>query len=65
LSLQYSSESEPFTVGYAYEALARAEMVAGDQERMNAFLEQAKSKAEQLEDEEDKRLLVDDLATIG
>ncbi len=34
----------PFYTGYAYEALARAELVAGRQDEMNAFLTRAKTR---------------------
>jgi len=51
-------------VGFGYEALARAERVAGNKEKMKEYLAQAWSYAENVEDEEDKKLLVKDLETI-
>jgi hypothetical protein len=65
LSLKYSHDAEPFFAGYAYEALARAEKVAGDAAQMNGYLEQAKAQAEKVTDEQDRKLLEDDLATIA
>ncbi len=56
--------SDPFTIGYAYEALARAESVAGDQHKKDAYLTEAKKAAEGVEDEESKKWLLDDLKTI-
>jgi hypothetical protein len=54
----------PFYQGYAYEALARAEQVAGDHEAMEKFLTQAHQVAASLIDPEEKKQLLQDLATI-
>ena len=54
----------PFYLGYAYEALARAEMVAGNREKMTDYLQQAFQVAEQISDPEEKKMLLDDLSTI-
>ena len=51
-------------VGFGYEALARAEMVVGNKEKMKEYLAQAWTCAEKVEDEEDKKLLVKDLENI-
>lgn len=55
----------PFYLAYAYEALARAEAVAGNGAGMRAYLEKARQVAEQLNDPESKRQLLADLGTIG
>jgi hypothetical protein len=55
---------QSFYKGYAYEALARAEMVAGDREKMTEFLQQAFHFAEQVADPVEKKMLSDDLNTI-
>lgn len=65
LSLQYSEKLEPFYKGYAYEALARAEQVAGDREKARELAAEAHRLAEQVSDAEEKKLLLDDLAGIG
>jgi len=57
--------SDPFTIGYAFEALARAEAVAGDKTQMAEYLTEAMKAAERVEDEEPKSWLLDDLKTIG
>jgi len=57
-------EADPFTFGYAYEALARAEAVAGDGAKSAEYLEKAKQAAENVEDEESKTWLLNDLKTI-
>lgn len=55
----------PFYLGYAYEALARAEMVAGNADGMAASLQEAQRVAETVPDAEARKTLQDDLATIG
>jgi hypothetical protein len=54
----------PYYRGAAYEALARAEMVAGDQNEMEKYLIQAHQIAASLSDPEEKKMLLNDLATI-
>ena len=65
VSLKQSESCEPFHTGFAYEALARAEMVAGNQALMNAYLAKAREFAEKVEDPDDKEALQGDLASIG
>jgi len=55
----------PFYLGYAYEALARAEMVAGNADRMADSLQKAQEVAETVPDAEARQMLQDDLTTIG
>jgi hypothetical protein len=55
---------EPFYLGYAYEALARAEMVAGNDEKVEKYLQKAKDTAEEVANKDHKQWLLDDLATI-
>lgn len=54
----------PFYLGYAYEALARAESVAGNKAEMEAFLVQSNQVADRLPDPQAKKQLLEDLATI-
>ena len=54
----------PFYLGYAYEALARAEMVAGNQEKMEKYLESARQAADEVPNADHKQWLLDDLVTI-
>jgi len=65
LSLASADETQPFFRGYAYEALARASAVAGDARACHERLEQARYWAERVEEESEKRGLLDDLATIA
>lgn len=55
---------EPFYLGYAYEALARAEAVAGDRVHAKEYVGMAKGLAEKVTDEEGKTALLRDLETI-
>lgn len=52
-------------LGFAYEALARSAMVAGDADQMAAWLERARAAAEEIADPEDRAVLGQDLATIA
>ena len=64
MSLKSAQGGEVVFIGFGYEALARAEMVAGNKEKMNEYLDQAWSCAEKVEEEDDRKLLVKDLETI-
>jgi hypothetical protein len=64
-ALKYAEGQPPFYLGFAYEALARAEMVAGDKAKMSEYLEKAYMLAEDVEDEEDREVLMGDLKTIS
>lgn len=55
---------QPFYLGFAYEALARAELVADNLNQMESFLVQAHQIAASLPDPEEKKMLLSDLATI-
>jgi hypothetical protein len=59
-----SPDLPSFCLGYAYEALARAEMLAGNWDKMQAYLELAHPIAEKMEEDADRNLLLNDLATI-
>jgi hypothetical protein len=64
LAASQGEEVPPFYLGYAYEALARAEMVAGDREKMGAYLAEAQRAAEAISDPEGRKQFLEDLATI-
>lgn len=51
-------------LAFAYEALARAAAVAGDDDAVFAHTEQALAAAKDIADDDDRKLLLDDLATI-
>jgi hypothetical protein len=64
LSLQHAKELSPFLKGYAYETLARAEMLANKRFIMKEYLAKAHEMLEQVEDEEDRQTLAQDLESI-
>ena len=64
LSLRYSQEETPFLRAYANEALARAEKVAGNGTLAAKYHAEAMRLAESVEEADDRKLLLDDLATI-
>ncbi len=64
VSLKLAEGHEPFYAAFAYEALARAEMVAGNKAKMQEYLKKALALAEKVEDEEDKQVLMADLGSI-
>lgn len=64
LCLQYSREEPPFFLAYAYEALARAEALAGNQALAEQYYGEALRLAEAVVDTEDRELLLADLNMI-
>ncbi|MBI3162818.1 MAG: hypothetical protein HYZ23_09920 [Chloroflexi bacterium] len=64
VSITHSEGCPPFYAGFAYEALARAEMVDGNHEMMNEYLAKARELAEQVDDAEDKEVLMGDINSI-
>jgi hypothetical protein len=64
LCLQYSRPEPPFFLAYAYEALARAEKLAGNDALVDTYHAEAARLAELVTDPEDKQLLIADLNTI-
>jgi tetratricopeptide (TPR) repeat protein len=64
VSLKLAEGYEPFYAAFAYEAFARAEMVAGNKAKTQEYLEKAFALAEKVEDEEDKQVLMGDLGSI-
>ena len=62
--LTYSRDLEPFYLGYAYEALARAAKVAGDAEECSRYLAAAEEQARAVTRQEDRALLEADLVSL-
>ena len=65
LCLEASRSEEPFYLGFAYEALARAEFVAGNIRDATRHLEQATALAAKVKAEDEQKLLKDDLESLG
>lgn len=64
MCLEKTPRDEPFYLGYAHEALARAESVAGCLEKAQEQLAESWGHAEKVTNDEEKKLLVDDLKTL-
>lgn len=64
LCLRHSGEESPFYLAYAHEALARAELLAGDDAVAQHHLQTARDLAELVTDAGDRAALEKDLATI-
>ncbi len=53
-----------FDKGFAYEALARAHAVGGNEREMESFLDRARAAAREVDDEADRAVLLADLTTM-
>ena len=58
------AELPPFYLGYAYEALARAAMAGRDKQGAMEYIALAREQAKAEKSDEDRQLMLDDLATI-
>ena len=63
-SQEESRHSPPFCQAYAYEALARAELAAGNEPLAATYRGEALRLADGVTDPEDRKLLMDDLETL-
>jgi lipopolysaccharide biosynthesis regulator YciM len=57
-------DAAPWDIPFAYEALARAYAVAGDEDEARRWLDRAREAADAIEKEGDKNLLLSDLETV-
>lgn len=64
MALDFSIDQPPFYQAYAYEALARAEAVAGNRAQAEWCIEKSSELAKQVEEDEDRKLIQEDLKTI-
>ena len=60
-----ADDLDEFDLPFAYEALARAHAVAGDEEEARHWVARSRAAAEAISDEDDRALLEADLETIG
>jgi hypothetical protein len=65
LCLKVSEGEEPFYLGYAYEALARAAKMAGDNELSRQYRRHGEELAGQLPDGEEREMLTKDLHSLA
>jgi hypothetical protein len=64
LEVSQTDDMPPFYLGYAFEALARAEAAGGDREKTEEYIILAKSAAEKIEKSEDKKQLLSEIESI-
>ena len=64
ICLEYSRELPPFYHAYAYEALARGAVLAGDRDGAQEHAAKAMTLVDQIEDKAERELLLNDLAQI-
>jgi hypothetical protein len=65
ICLAYSGELEPFYLGYAHEALARAAALSGDTSGVAHHLAAAKAQAASVSRGDERDALLKDLAALG
>jgi hypothetical protein len=65
LNASQGEDVAQFYLGYAYEALARAESLVVNTAQMEQYLNQARNIAAAMSDSDEKEMLLDDLAAIG
>ena len=63
--LEVSDGLAPFYLGYAYEALARAEALGGHETKARQCLNQARALADEVSDQDSRHLLLQDLDSIS
>ena len=61
LCLNHTPSDDPFCLGYAHEAMARAKLLDGSKKDVADNLSHARRHAEQVADSENRKLLMDDL----
>jgi len=64
LEISRDPEVEPVFLGYAYEALARAEATVGNRAKAEEYLQAARRIAEGVTEDEEKQQLLNDLNSI-
>jgi hypothetical protein len=65
LDICQANEIRDFDLAFAYEALARAYAVAGEQKKSGEYIELAMKAAEEIEDKENREYLEGELMTIS
>jgi cobalamin-dependent methionine synthase I len=64
VSLAYAADAKPFYRGYAFEALARAEAIAGNAAQAAEYAAQARAEAERVEEQDKRELLLADVRSV-
>lgn len=64
LKVSQDPDLPPFCLGYAYEALARAESSAGNWKKVKEYIQLARGISTKMKDPDTKKQLISDLSTI-
>lgn len=64
LCRESGQDAGPFYLGFAYEALARAESVGGNKNKMQEYLDEANRLAASIPNKDERDILTNDLRTI-
>jgi hypothetical protein len=64
LDVSQKEDVTPFFLGYAYEALSRAEAVGGNEEAMQSYLNDARNAAQEIKEADERNMLLDDMKTV-
>ncbi len=64
LNVSQGEDVDLLALGFAYEALARGEMIARNEAQMKLWLTKANEVAENIPEEDTKKMLLDDLRSI-
>lgn len=64
LSLKFAKDTPPFYQAYAYEALARASVIAGDSISANRYVIRAQKLVDQIENASSREMLLADLQSL-
>jgi hypothetical protein len=62
--LEASDDEVPFSVGYAHEAAARAELLLGRADLAREHIAEARTRADLIDDDESRSMLLSDLESI-
>ena len=64
LKISHENGLSPFYIGYAYEALARAELLGKNRKRVRELLNKADKELKKIEDAEERELLYNDISSL-
>jgi len=64
LNICKNNQIDGFNLGFAYEALARAEMLLGNQQKADEYIALGTKAAEKVEEKEDREYLLNELKSI-
>ena len=64
LEITKQNDTKDFDLAFAYEAMARAHAISGNKEEKEKYLESARKAAEVIKEKEDKKYVMEEIASI-